>query len=467
MDALIENAVVITCDDEGSVIENGAIAVLGKRIEDVGESGEMRRKYESLDRIDASGRAVLPGFINAHTHSVLTALRGTVEDMGGDAIYGYMSPISFAMTDEDRRAMNALGCLEAMKSGTTTMVDPFRHVYTYAQTMADSGLRLFLSESCADALNLKIRYGIYEYSEEWGQQFLDRAERLIEEFHGMDGGRVQCQVAAHAPDNCSPLMLRKLLDLSERHGLRRTVHLAQSAKEMTQVMLISGRSSAAYLRDNGWLGRDVLAAHWFFCDEADVDILAETGTNMAHCPAPSARTGRYPLPEMRKITDSGVNVTLGTDNMSENMFQALNIGIVLNRGLREGSPPTPTPQTMLDWATLNGARALGLEQELGSIEQGKYADLTFVDLGRAHLVPAISPVSNLVHYGETADVESVMVGGEFVMRQGKALTMDEGEVMENARKASLRVWEQFRQSYPDIYVPAYPGPDFPKAQQDR
>ena len=176
MDALIENAVVITCDAEGTVIENGAVAVRGKRILEVGESGEMRRKYESLDRIDASGRAVMPGFVNAHTHSVLTVLRGTVEDMGGDAIYGYMSPISFAMTDEDRRAMNALGCLEAIRSGTTTMVDPFRHVYQYAQTMADSGLRLFLSESCADALNLKIRYGIYEYSEEWGQQFLDRTE---------------------------------------------------------------------------------------------------------------------------------------------------------------------------------------------------------------------------------------------------------------------------------------------------
>ena len=104
-----------------------------------------------------------------------------------------------------------------------------------------------------------------------------------------------------------------------------------------------------------------------------------------------------------------------------------------------------------------------MEQEFGSIEAGKLADLTFVDLGRAHLVPAISPVSNLVHYGEMADVESVMVSGEFVMRQGKVLSMDEDEVVEKAREATLRVWKRFKQEYEDIYVPAYPGPDFPKA----
>ena len=143
---------------------------------------------------------------------------------------------------------------------------------------------------------------------------------------------------------------------------------------------------------------------------------------MAHCPAPSARTGRYPVPKMPNITDSGVNVTLGTDNMSENMFHALNIGIVLNRGLRDDDPPDPDAP---DNAGLGDAERSegpwGWRHELGSVEAGKYADLTFVDLGRAHLVPAISPVSNLVHYGETADVESVMVGGEFVMRHGKVL----------------------------------------------
>ena len=125
------------------------------------------------------------------------------------------------------------------------------------------------------------------------------------------------------------------------------------------------------------------------------------------------------------------------------------------------------PQDLLHWATLNGAKSVGMEDELGSIEAGKLADLTFVDLSRAHLVPAINPVSNLVHYGETGDVESVMVGGEFVMRDRRVLTMDEDEVVEKARESTLRVWTRFKQEYEDIYVPAYPGPDFPKGVTGR
>ena len=201
--------------------------------------------------------------------------------------------------------------------------------------------------------------------------------------------------------------------------MRRTVHLAQSQKELDQVRSISGVSSAAYLRDNGWLGPDVLAAHWFFCDEADVEILAETGTHMAHCPAPSARTGRYPVPKMPNITDSGVNVTLGTDNMSENMFQALNVGIVLNRGLRDDDPSHPDAPDDAGLGDSERGEGRGYGAGIRVNRGGEVADLTFVDLGRAHLVPAISPVSNLVHYGETADVESVMVGGEFRDEAGR------------------------------------------------
>src|SRR5947207_15678836 len=222
MDLLITEATIVTCDDRRRIIPNGSVALSGNRIAAVGETSELERSYPDFERMSGRGLAVMPGFINAHTHTVLTALRGTVEDWDGEIVYRYMSPISYTMNDHERSVMAALGCLEAIRSGTTTLVDPFRHVDTYAGAMADTGLRLWLSESCADIDTRKIRFGDYAVDEAFGQTFLDRAQALIETWHGARGGRVNCQVAAHAPDNCSPAMLAKLKGLAAQHGLTRT-----------------------------------------------------------------------------------------------------------------------------------------------------------------------------------------------------------------------------------------------------
>ena len=150
-DLIITGATLLTLDDALGTIEDGAVAVVGGRIAAVGPSAAVARAHPDLEAIDGRGKAVLPGLINAHTHCVLLVLRGTVEDMSGDAIFGYMTPISFAMTPAERRALARLGCLEAIRSGTTTLVEPFRHVAGYAQGMVESGLRLYLAENAADA----------------------------------------------------------------------------------------------------------------------------------------------------------------------------------------------------------------------------------------------------------------------------------------------------------------------------
>ena len=375
-----------------------------------------------------------------------------MEDLDAGAVYTYMTPITFAMTPDERSAIAALGCLEAIRCGTTTLVDPLRHVHTYAQAMADSGLRLFLSESCADALTLKLRFGNYEYSREWGQEFLERTVTLVEQFHNTQNGRVQCHIAGHATDNCSPWMLGQLLDLASKYGLRRTIHLAQSQGEVDQIRSLGGRTPVEYLRDNGWLGPDLLAAHWRFCTESDIEILAETGTHMAHCPASGSRHGSHGGARMPNIFDAGVNVALGTDNMSEDMFQALSIGLIINRGMRGGGT-YPMPTQLLQCATRNGARALGREQDLGSLQPGKLADLSIMNLKRPHLVPTINLLSNIVHYGQASDVETVMVGGQMVMENSKVNTMNEEDVLNNAQEAAASTWTRLHQLFPDIQKP--------------
>lgn len=455
MNLLISDAVVLTCDDERRVIERGSVAVIGNRITAVGSNDELEKSYPDLERFPARGLAVLPGFINAHTHTALTVLRGTVEDWDGNAVYGYMSPVSYEMSDEERAVMVQLGCLEAIRSGCATLVDPFRHVPSYVDAMAATGLRLWVSENCADINTLKIRQGDYSVDREFGQVFLDRTIRGIEAYHGTHNDRLRIQIAAHAPDNCSPWMLDQLMQLARKHDLTRTVHLAQSMEEIKAVKAAYGLTPAEYLDREGFLGPDLVGAHWTYCTASDVELLASRGTQMVHCPANSSRRGPHQAP-VGLIRDAGINIAIGTDNMTEDMFHALKIGLILHRGGRgrakEGGV-NPQPQALLDGVTRNAARSVGASAEIGSIEVGKKADLTIIDLNVPAMRPIIRLVSNIVHYGHPGVVHSVMTDGNFLMRDRKMLALDEAALLKEAQKVTERVWQRMMAKNPDIPPP--------------
>jgi 5-methylthioadenosine/S-adenosylhomocysteine deaminase len=456
MDLLITNATVVTCDGARPTIDAGAVAIRGDRIVAVGPTSDLERDHPTSERLDGRGLAVLPGFINAHTHTVLTALRGTVEDWDGDVIYRYMSPVSYTMGDHERGVMAALGCVEAIRSGTTTLVDPFRHVATYAGAMAATGLRLWLSESCADIDTRRIRFGEYSVDGTFGQETLERAHALIEGWHGAHGGRVQVQVAAHAPDNCSPAMLTSLMDLARRHGLTRTCHLAQSPGEVSAIRSRYGLTPAAYLDREGFLGPDLTAAHWTFCTPEDVGLLASRGTMLAHCPASSSRRlGLHKAP-IGLIRDAGVGIAIGTDNMSEDVFHAMAIGSIVHRtgrGREQEGGNRPTPQEVLDMVTVRAARSVGAAGEIGAIRPGMKADLTLLDLNQPAMRPVVRLVSNVVHYGHPGLVHSVIVDGEFVMRDRKILTVDEDALLVEAQAVTEAVWRRMIAANPDLTPP--------------
>jgi 5-methylthioadenosine/S-adenosylhomocysteine deaminase len=211
------------------------------------------------------------------------------------------------------------------------------------------------------------------------------------------------------------------------------------------------KTPVEYLRYNGWLGSDLVAAHWTFCTEKDIEILAESGTHMAHCPANSSRRGPHQA-LFKNILEKGINIALGTDNMTEDVFHALKIGLILYRGSLGGGI-NPKPQLLLDAITRHGALALARQDDLGSIEPGKRADLTFINLNRAHLRPILNLPSNLVHYGHPGAVESVMVDGKFVLSEGKVLTMNEEDTIRNAQEAAESAWRRLQESSPDIPMP--------------
>ncbi len=455
MNLLITGATIVTCDEERRILQDAAIAISGDRIAAIGETATLERDFPTYERMAGRGLAVLPGFVNAHTHTVLTALRGTVEDWDGEIIYRYMSPISYTMSDHERAVMAALGCLEAIRSGTTTLVDPFRHVPSYAGAMADTGLRLWLSESCADIDTRKIRFGEYGIDEAFGRQFLERTQDLIETWHGARNGRVSCQVAAHAPDNCSPAMLARIRDLAARHGLTRTCHLAQSPGEVAAVKAAHGLTPAGYLEREGFLGPDLTCAHWTFCTREDIELLAPRGVHMAHNPAPSSRKGPHRV-LIGPIRDAGVNIALGTDNMTEDMFQAMKIGMIVHRagfGRAQEGGVDPQPQAVLDMATRNGARTLGALDRIGSLEVGKKADITLLDLDQPALRPILRLTSNIVNYAHPGIVHSVMVDGAFVMRDRRVLTVDEPALLAEAQAVTEAVWRRMVEANADIAPP--------------
>lgn len=447
---LLKNARYVSHDSGMPELRAGHIAIEGSKI--VAIAPELTgSEFDAFEPVDASEKLVTPGLINAHTHAVLLVLRGTVEDIEGNLVYQYMVPASYLLEPQERAAIARLACAEAIRSGTTTMVDPLRHVDDYAPAMIDSGMRLWLAESCADAVTTEVGAGTYRFDREFGETFLTRTRDLIERFHGSEDDRVRVMISAHAPDNCSPWMLGELNTLARSHGLRRTVHLSQIISEKHQVEALHGCTSTEYLARNDFLGDDLLAVHWTFCNESDVATLAETGTHLAHCPASMSAKGPHPLP-MRAILDAGVNIVLGTDNMTEDMFHAMKMGLVLHRGAY-GRSVSPSPQQVFNYATVNAARALDHPQ-IGRIAEGMKADLAMIDLMAPAMNPRLSAISNMVHYGHPGIVTDTMVDGRFLMRDGKLLTIDERSAVQEAQAATQAMWQRFGAEDRGVPLPA-------------
>ena len=453
---LVTDALVATCDDSRRLIDRGAVAIRDGRIVAVGPTDQLVRAHPDMPRLRAHGSMVCPGFVNAHAHAAMSVLRGTIEEWQGNAVYNYFVPISYATSDSERGVLALLACVEAIRSGTTALVDMARFMTGYSDAIASSGLRLWLDELCADIDTRRIRKGDFSVDPAFGNGCLERTQALIEKVAGRYSGRVRVQLAPHATDNCSPAMLRSLKDLAERHGLTRHVHLAQSADEVKAVKAAHGLTPAGYLDREGWLDPGLVGAHWTHCSEADIDLLAERGVRMTHCPANSSRTGPHRV-LIGRIRDAGVKIAFGTDDKTCDMFHAMKIGQIVHRGGRgrasEGGVE-PRPQAMLDAVTRDAAASVGAADEIGSIEAGKRADLAFIDLGMACLRPVIHPVGNLVHYGHPGVVHSVMVDGEFLMRDRTIVSLDEPALMQEAQAVTRRVWERMLADNPDIQPPA-------------
>lgn len=450
MTTVIANATIVTGDAGRTVLHDAAIAVSDDRIVSVGPTEDVRQTYPDAEVVDGRGKAVFPGLINCHTHLLATGDRGILEDFGFPTRLTFPVSARSLLSAEERETLAVLGVLESIRSGVTCLLEISSNVAGYAADLAATGIRLILSENINDVDESRLRQGEFNFDDGRADASLQRSADLVESWHGKHDGRVSCFLAPHAPETCSPYLLRRTREMAERYGIGYTIHLSQSKEEIEAVMRVRGVSPTHYLFANDFLGPDLVAAHCRYVDSAEIALLGQCGVKITNNAAIAARRGA--AAPVRELQAAGCTIGMGSDNMAEDMVEVMRAGLFLER-VRRNDEVYPQPEDVLEWATSGGAGALGMEDIAGSLEVGKKADLFVVDLMKPHLVPSLRVVSSFVHNGQPGDITSVMVGGEWVMRDGKVLTIDEEDVVRRAEAVGHAAWRRLLERYPNVPFP--------------
>ena len=441
-DLLLTDLTVVTVDARMRVIDNGAVGVVDGRIAWVGSMADLPADTTATQHLPLPGRVLTPGFVNVHTHAILTMVRGVAEDLGFAPAYTPGIPHGHDVTPDEAVALSRLGAVEALMFGSTLINDTYVHADLTLPAMAALGGRVFSCGRIHDADFSLIGDGRWEHRRDIGERTLGEALALADRWHGQFDGRAGVQLSAHAPDTCSDALLRDIADASRRRGLRVNTHLAQSRKEVAQVLHRSGRTPPQLLDEVGLLNDRLLAAHCLFMDDADIARCGRAGIHVAHIPKGNATGGTAaPTSALRR---AGAHLTLGTDNMHADMVEVLRWALAIGRLQEGGVDDFWQPNDVLRMATIDGARAMGLGDEIGSLEPGKRADLVAFDFRRPHLVPCVNPVGNLAHVGQGRDVEHVWVDGAQVVDGGRPTQADLDTILADAQRASLALWQRAR-----------------------
>jgi 5-methylthioadenosine/S-adenosylhomocysteine deaminase len=421
---LIKNAsYVLTQDKSRRVLKDVDILVEGSRISKVGKGIE--EKAEKV--IDGRGKAVLPGLINIHAHTSMSLLRGIADDVDlSEWLEKKIFPLEAKLTEDDIYCGALAAALEMVKSGTTSLLDMYFMMDSVAKACKEIGIRGFLSAGIMD---------IGATQEEAGKK-LDACERFIKRWSSDE--LVTPSVGPHAIYTCSADFLRKSNALAQKHGVLVNLHLSETQKEFDDCKREHGIAPAEYLEKLGLLGPRLVVAHAVWLTDKEMDLMKARGVSVAHCPVSNLKLGSgiAPIYAMRK---KGIGIGLGTDGAASNnnldLFEEIKLAALLQKGVLL-NPKAITAQEALDMATIGGARCLGAEDRIGSVEEGKLADLILVDLDNPRFTPMHNILSNIVYSANGSDVLTTIINGKVVMEDRRLLTSDEGEILRKVQAAS-------------------------------
>ena len=441
---LVRGGTVVTMNGAREVIEDGAVAIDGTTIAAVGPRLEIERAYAAKESIDASGSVVIPGLVNAHTHTFQNLYKGLGDDMPVlEWIVRMIFPLSAHLRREEAATGAELACLEMIRSGVTCFTDSFyihhdpEAVLGVAQAVESSGLRALVARAAMD------RGDVPPAFKERTEAAVAAAESAMLAWNSRSE-RVKICPEALFTLFASPDLVAGLRDLARRHHTRFHMHAGESIVEAREIREREGRSVFEYLDSIEALGPDVLLFHAVWCTQSDTALLAERRTSVVHNPV----SNQYLASGIAPVTDwlaRGVTVALGTDgaasNNTQDMFETMKSAALLQKVARLDARAVTAAQA-LEMATLGGARALGMEDRIGSLEPGKLADLAVVSLEDVNSVPSLKPVSSLVYTCRPSDVTYVVVDGRVVLDDREVVFMEEREVLERGRAVARRMVDE-------------------------
>ncbi len=430
---IVTGGLVVTMDGTRSIYEDGAVAITGDTIIAVGPREEIEARYTGAQTIDARNKLVLPGFINGHTHVPMTLFRGIHDDVTlNDWLYKYIFPAEAKnVTEEFVRWGTRLAAAEQLRSGVTTFADMYYFEDAVAEETKAAGMRGVLGETFIDfpAPDNKTNAAMLAYTEKFLQKW--QGDPLI-----------HAAPAPHSIYTCSQKTLQDAAALARKYHAPILIHVAEMKKELDDSLKQNGMSPVQYLEKIGVLGADVVAAHCIFVDEADRKTLAQRQVGCVHNPSSNMMiaSGVAPVPEMRA---AGVAVGLGTDgpagsNNDLDLMEEIDLAAKLAKITRM-DPLAINAKAVVEMATIDGAKALHMDKEIGSLEKGKKADLILISLDEPNAVPMYDVYAQLAYALKASDVETVIIGGRVVMRDRKLLTVNEQEAMAKAREYKKKI----------------------------